>query len=112
MVAPLKVRVSVQPAHWPLVDAMNGLSVDIGSVSVVALARLMENPELLPGDLDPNVRLLCFGAPDPHELTRLLGELADELRRMGSGPLGRIVLVGGPLGTAMCAFLDVPTLAS
>jgi hypothetical protein len=112
---PLKVPVLIQAQHQPLIDALRALNVDVGSVSWDKVKRWASTEmieQLGDGSADdPDYRMLVVAAPDQQALARLFVSLDAGLQARGYhlSP-GRVLMIGGPLDTALAVFLDIPML--
>lgn len=106
---PLRVPVKVPADKQPLIDALQDLSVDIGSV---AMARVLANapPDIAAeiADADPEGRVLCIAAADMDAMVAIMVRLArDAEGRADRARSGRVLFVNGPHDTALAVFLDV-----
>lgn len=110
---PLLVLISVDRQHTPLVDTLEALGIDIGSIGVATLAGYLESrePRAMLAELAPDTRFLCIATADAVEMVHTMARLADALVDIGYESLGRVVLFAGPMETSIAAFLDVPCLA-
>lgn len=107
---PLEVLISVAGQHKPLLDTLEALGIDIGSMSVATLAGYLESAEhrAMLAELAPDTRFLCIATADAVEMVHTMARLADALVDIGYESLGRVVLFAGPMETSIAAFLDVP----
>lgn len=100
--APLLVLVKVEPAAQPVVDALERLNVNIGSV---AAAKLYVNA---PSD----ARLLCVALADDLAVARFAADLRDELADNPAARelCGNAKIVPLQLDARLIVFTDIAAL--
>jgi hypothetical protein len=93
----LQILVQVEPEAIPVVEALQRLSVNIGSVAA----------DKLDANAPPDARLLCVSVADRAEVDRLAVNLRREL---ADHRLLACLALPMPLGTWLVVFTDIAAL--
>lgn len=105
--APLKVEVKVSPDARPVLDALNRLHRDVGSIA----ARLVF-PNIGPEHHD--MRIICVGCVDQDDVEKLAWDLAKELGddHASAKLASKVAICEMTMGLYVVAFLELPCLGA